>query len=592
MSITITGGKFTSDNQSSFYEGSSRDVNSKKYQYGSALKKVAISGGTFTTKNTTLSVITIQNSGDTINITNGISIKDEAGNNLLYRGVNLIYSSSNYNAKWGGDNTSCYTLELMCGGNYKLMDAIKTTGTGIKINANNVILDGNWKKITTTGTVAIDVVTSKTGTVIQNMDITSSGTTDTNNLVVLSSPTLLKDSVFDFTNYKNSGSQAMNGIYVYGTSAKDSQILNNTIKNGDSKTARSQAIVVHDAENVTIKGNTITPGKQADSTSKDNESIGIRLYGDAKSAKIINNTIISSQNDRPNIGLLIDVKGTDSSATSHLIWRNTFSLAETPGTAIIELVPKVDSAVLSLDMSDNIIDVAKHGIYVNFTDKTNGPITLIGTIYNNFSKVTGSFFANDSATSPNTKYTFTDNTKWNTTATTSFGTHKKIVDGQTHLAGNWWGVWSENRKSTTGYMTFADAAAAQAAGLPVADLAPLVKVGQAATFKIETGLPSGNALNLSNASQKTGTFTVTPATAVTWESSNQSVMTIDSSAGTYMAIAVGNTTITATSASDPTLTATVLVTVFEPVKADNATKSVTKMEIKPPSRPTMQVTLH
>ncbi len=62
--------------------------------------------------------------------------------------------------------------------------------------------------------------------------------------------------------------------------------------------------------------------------------------------------------------------------------------------------------------------------------------------------------------------------RWNITPTEDTN-----IIGGTHIAGNWWGTASANLVTETGYTEFADAAAALAAGFPVADLAPLTLTG-------------------------------------------------------------------------------------------------------------------
>ncbi|MCZ0862649.1 InlB B-repeat-containing protein [Methanocorpusculum vombati] len=143
--ITITGGTFTSEKQSAFYEGSSWKKDGD-FQSGSALKQVLITGGTFETKNETLSAIRIQNSGDTTNITKGISIKDAPnGNTLLYPGLNQT------GVEWDGDATNGYTLKITEGGSYKLMESFKyapyTDKNRLSI-VTGVTLDLNGKTIT------------------------------------------------------------------------------------------------------------------------------------------------------------------------------------------------------------------------------------------------------------------------------------------------------------------------------------------------------------------------------------------------------------------------------------------------------------
>lgn len=118
-------------------------------------------------------------------------------------------------------------------------------------------------------------------------------------------------------------------------------------------------------------------------------------------------------------------------------------------------------------------------MYVIYADNSSGSTstTVKGEIFNNnFGGITTAV-ANHSAVT----LTITA-LKWNITPV-SLDSYKSVVTDQTHVAGNYRN-WSEGKKSTTGYMTFADAAT-KAAGLPVADLHPLVTIDQPAQQTIE-----------------------------------------------------------------------------------------------------------
>ena len=295
VELTITGGTFHSKNQSAFYEGESSQ------HKGTALKGVKISGdSSFTTDNATLSAVTIHNSGNTT-IT-GISIIDTAGNNLLYRGVNLTGV-----AKWTGDARNGYTL-VLDGQNakYKLMDAFNTTGSGIQITADGVTLDGDNKQITTAGDlggyilkVDVDGTDKAEGVTLQNLNITGNGQGSTGNYGGItidagkngnaqktSVPVTLKDSIIDMSDVSATGT--MNPA-VYFVNASNSRISGNTIIAGSTDSSSTRCVVLDGGEGSTVTGNKLHLGP----TSSEEGSMGVQIKGSSTRNTVSGNTFIA-----------------------------------------------------------------------------------------------------------------------------------------------------------------------------------------------------------------------------------------------------------------------------------------------------------
>ncbi len=140
VELTILDGEFTSDLQSALFECTSKE------QTGTALQKVAISGGTFRTDNDTLSPITIHNSNDVTNITGGISITDSEGVDLLYPGVSLSYAPE-------GSGPAEFSVEWLNGGltvtedgSYRLMNDTQL-GNSMNVIGCDIAFDLNGKTL-------------------------------------------------------------------------------------------------------------------------------------------------------------------------------------------------------------------------------------------------------------------------------------------------------------------------------------------------------------------------------------------------------------------------------------------------------------
>ncbi|MCZ0861615.1 hypothetical protein O0S10_10385, partial [Methanocorpusculum sp. MG] len=593
VNITINGGTFTSVNQSAFYEGYG------SAHQGTALKKVAISGGTFKTNNDTLlSAVTIQNSGNST-ITGGISIKDStSGNNLLYRGVNLTGV-----ADWTGDATNGYTLELD-GENakYKLMDAFSTTGTGIQITADSVTLDGNGNQITAKSPTkqsnhytAVNV-TGKSVT-LKNLNLVADDSFKENKdnpamfltAVYVSTPTgsdtsefTLSDSTFNMSQAE-SGNQTMI-VRVTGTH-KTVAITNNTIHGAKStNNAETQPVGNHGtsfgiaveeasiSDKLTIEENTIYPGIAGNSG-----STGMRTYHLTKAPKngiLINkNTIdfkdVTTNDGKYFSGIHMDqnnkVATNDNTQTilNYTITNNTILNLKAGKEADAEKSNKNSgiylrnvnatiSTSINLDMYNNSISgSAETGKNVTAFYANNVTFSGTSTIYNNRFNITDVDVAKYvKLTELTPGYTI----KWNST------------DSDKQYTGNWWGAWSEKQKSTTGYMTFADADAAKAAGLPVADLHPLVEIGEPAkTIEIDGNLSIENKTGKSET--LTATFTGGVSANFTWEVGTENIISltkISSNSVTYSPVKVGTTNLTVSSGDGADkVSKTILITVYQ-----------------------------
>ncbi|MDV0441422.1 InlB B-repeat-containing protein [Methanorbis furvi] len=411
VNITITGGNFTSTDQSAFYEGSSWDKD-KGYQAGSALKMVAISGGNFKMNNNTLSAITIQNSGDTTNITDGISIKDKTGNNLLYRGVNLTSAGATPTFKWGGDNTSGYNLTISQSGNYKLMDSITLGSMDIPSSISGVTFDGNkgaGVQITLSKSPLKNPIQIKgTSVTLTNMYVTAiDGTAGANSNGVIQFSGVngkLLNSKIDFSNINLDDSFA--AVRLNGA---DSVVSGTEIFNGNSTTSSSQCIVVS-GNNATITNNKLTPGTALKGLKKDGKtssgSVAVRLTGDTSEKLTVTNNVITSTWSKDettrNSGVSLDTSTRTS--IEAVITNNTFTLnnanrTTTNNTAlggygsvlyINPLMKNDDTAfTVNVDIQNNTV---KKGTYLIYADGNDGAksITVTGTVsYNNFATITG-----------------------------------------------------------------------------------------------------------------------------------------------------------------------------------------------------------
>ncbi|MDE2523633.1 MAG: InlB B-repeat-containing protein, partial [Methanocorpusculum sp.] len=589
VNITINGGTFTSANQSAFYEG-----------YGSAypetaLKKVAISGGTFTTNNSTLSAVTIQNSGNST-ISGGISIKDSpSGNNLLYRGVNLTSSGNTYNAKWGGDNTG-YTLDLSTAGTYKLMDAFSTTGTGIKITADGVTLDGNGKQIT-----------AKSPTEQSNSYSTAVSVTGKN--ATLKNLNLVADTTFKEPNGGTKG-QYLTAIYVSPTNGDSNSaftLLDSTLNMSKAESG-NQTMVVRVAgthKTVTITNNSIHGAKSNNAeTIQDSGNLGTSFGIAVEGASISDKLTIDKNTSYPGIA-----------GNSGSIGMRTFTLGQGPTNDIVIDKNTIDfqyatggqyfsgihmdqhettGVILNYTITNNTILNLKageenraeesnknSGIYLRNADKTGVSISLkmhdnsiSGTLTNNTKNVTVFYAKNvtfGESTIYNNTFNITGTNVLNYVHLTNVKEENKIKWNSTgsdkQHAGNWWGTWSKDRKDTKGYLMLTE----KAAGLPVADLRPLVTEGTPASTITITG-----DLSIENKTTNTGTLTAkfggeTPAEGATWTVSPDDVITLSGtgSSVTYKPKKVGNATVTVKAMRDSAeVTASVVIAVYEVVKPD------------------------
>ena len=352
VSLTITGGTFHSKNQSAFYEGGNSE------NTGTALKGVAISGGSFTTENTTLSAVTIHNSGDS-EITNGISITDADRNNLLYRGVNLKDV-----AEWTGDATTGYTLVLdKQNAKYKLMDAFTTTGSGIQITADGVTLDGNGKKITAEGNTLTVVAGITEPVTIKNVVATIS--TSTANPILdspinIKSPVVMENNQFDITKFNNEAGDTVAVILEAG--AEGSTLKGTQITMGSADNTGVQGIAVY-GNKVTISGSTITTTALQD----DDKSTGIYTAG-VGDITITDNTFVSkAENGAGNRGIMVS-NPTANAGQSITITDNTFDLAAGAGDtagAVVAVSSNDDSKnTVNLDVTKNTVTAAARGVYL------------------------------------------------------------------------------------------------------------------------------------------------------------------------------------------------------------------------------------
>ncbi|HJK33153.1 MAG TPA: InlB B-repeat-containing protein [Methanocorpusculum sp.] len=375
VELTITGGTFISEKQSAFYEGPNKDNS------GSALRSVTISGGSFTTGNESLSAVTLKNEGNEATV----SIQDEAGNNLLYRGVNLTNA-----ADWTVDATNGYTLVLdKQNAKYKLMDGFTTTGSGIQITADGVTLDGDKKKITTIGTldgyivkVAVGNAGGATGVTLQNLDITGDVASATGNYGGItvyagegktSVPVILKGSIVNMSEVTTES--GMNPA-VYFVNAPDSQITDNEITAGNTKADGSstpRAIVVADGSDISISKNEITMG----TAKKGVVSHAIQFQGPPTGVTISGNEITATSKDSLNRAVSLTTTGAEEE--SYVITGNTLT-GETFNAAVHVIIPSSikEGASFNLEIDGNTFTNTNNGVMIAKYG-TNG-ITLSGKI--------------------------------------------------------------------------------------------------------------------------------------------------------------------------------------------------------------------
>ena len=420
--------------------------------------------------------------------------QDEEDNLLLYPGLNMT------GVTWAGSDVDGWELELSESGSYILKDTFNVTGKGIQITADGVTLDGADLQITDTGCtngyiLKVSASADTEGTELLNLNLTTESTgysTGNYGFVDLGTKTILRNSTLDFSPYVSTSTTMVPGIYVHnhdGTEISGNVLTAANIKSSiatDSGSSSSRGIVLSGGSNHVVSENVITLGSTAESTNA-LDSIGIQVKGNAKNVSILDNVLMATA-ENPNMGISITASATIEDEDGYTIQDNMFAASDgCTFTSVVQLFASgymTGNLNLSLDMQDNIIANATHGISLLYgATRPNGEFnyTLVGTIANNdFSGIADlAEFINDTISGDANPITFVNEAAWNITPTEG----KNIV-GDDWIAGNWWGDRSKNNKSSLGYKTYADAEAALAAGLPVADLTPLVTQTELANIKI------------------------------------------------------------------------------------------------------------
>lgn len=425
------------------------------------------------------------------------------------------------------------TLKLNKSDSYQLMDSV--TLTQMSIEENSLTVDGNNKEITLNATKGSqDIITAvrKKSVILKNLKVTAKENAAFGTAIKLGEGGKLLNSNINLSNLSTTSSVdtgRLSSIAV-SLSGKDTVVKDNTIIAGNSATSSSQCIVVG-ADNATIADNMLTTGTAKHDALSDGKtssgSVAIRISAAKVKAEITNNTITLASHS----------KSGDLGGYGVVLYLNTGNLTE-----------------VTTNLHSNKVTGS---MYVIYADNSSGAtsITVKGEIFNNnFGGITTAV-ANHSAVTLTTTAL-----KWNITPV-SLGSYKSVVTEQTHVAGNYWN-WSEGKKSTTGYMTFADAAAAKAAGLPVADLHPLVTIGQPAQQIIEI---KGN-LSIENKTGKSETLTAVFTGGVsadfTWKVGTDGIINLGASTGssvTYRPVKIGTTNLTVTSG---TVSKVVIITVY------------------------------
>ncbi|MDU9376806.1 hypothetical protein McpSp1_14350 [Methanocorpusculaceae archaeon Sp1] len=541
VSITITGGNFTSTDQSAFYEGSSWDKD-KGYQAGSALKMVAISGGNFKTNNNTLSAITIQNSGDTTNITDGISIKDKTGNNLLYRGVNLTGT-----ATWTGDNITGYTLTLPVGGSYKLMDAIKITDDGLLITATAtaVTFDGNDKLITSeSATKAPVLISTGPAVTLKNLNLTA---TSLKNQSLIQAVTVSGTSITSPQNFIVENSK-LTVVFDSSENAVDNAILG-------AGANQYYGILTRPSNNFAVTNTEITiTGKNSSDhvypikfKALNNSELNVTITNNKLS---VSNTTLSSS------GVYAVTGETQGSAgkLSATISGNTLT-AKTNGTAkLLYYTPVVNNS--KFDITKNTVTLSGKQNYVMdimLSSASSGDHEV------NFTMSENTVTVDSSAPQNKTFYVV------------KFA-QRALVDGKSRTAYLKGTIASSNTfTGNDGYLFINQDNLVNSNTYINVDTSKLNIEGQTIDLKIVA--PYGTGIDLGNTTQINGTakkFTVTPAgTPVSWSSDNTTVLTIQAD-GNYTAHETGTTTITAIGPNN--VKATMILTVYKTAKPKIDTK--------------------
>ncbi|MDE2546531.1 MAG: InlB B-repeat-containing protein [Methanocorpusculum sp.] len=444
-----------------------------------------------------------------------------------------------------------------------------TLETLLTFDAETITFDGAGKSLilnTGKGTTAI---TANKNT-LKNLTVTAKQDATFGTAINLGESGQLLNSNIDLSNLKSASSSdtgRMSSIAVY-LSGKDAVVKGNTITAGNSATSSSQCIVVG-ATNATIADNRLTTGTAKADPRTDTGHVGetssgsvaIRISAASVKAEITNNTITSNKGESDttrNVAFAVDgssVSGAQVNATN-----NTITLAshliqkDLGGYGVVLYLNTGNSAEVTANLHSNKVTGST---YVIYADNSSGgsSTTVKGEIFNNnFGSITTAVDNHSAVTLTATAL------KWNITPA-SLGSYKAVVTDQTSVAGNYW-EWSEGKKSTTGYMTFADAAAATAAGLPVADLHPLVAIGQPVQQTIEI---KGN-LSIENKTGKSETLTAVFTGGVsadfTWTLGTDGIISLGATTGssvTYTPIKIGTTNLTVTS---DTVSKVVIITVY------------------------------
>ncbi|WP_338096443.1 InlB B-repeat-containing protein [Methanorbis rubei] len=516
---------------------------------------------------------------------------------------------------WTGD-TSGYTLTISQAGNYKLTQGFNLNK--MTVTASDVVVDGDYKTITLTKDAVdrsnADAILVEGTAVLQNI------TLDKLSVVVNSGTTRDVGSRFSAVGFKsvkngtisnsvinlanlNQGSPSGQLNNIYFEQGNDLHAINNTLTTGKSN-YNSIGVDTFFSDSsphsLTVEGNTINLGN---SGATGLGSMGVRLYGayDTGSTQgsinpshIVNNTIFSTDttNTPRKIGIgIYKVNATQKYGDEQAIAiiGNTIDLTRGTSTSNNDSLLYIGSnvnATFNLTIYDNTFTANTGRSSIIYVDNKSSSkpldiVTLSGSIYNNKFSNTNLGFGNASGAS------YTNNLKWDTDPTTSFGPHKKIAPDQKYLAGNWWVGWSENYNDPNGYLSLTE----KAAGLPVADLYPLVKVGAAPT---KTIIVTGNFSVAATGANGVlnATFSDGSSGQFSWSTTDSDIITLPSPASgasiiyTPKGIGTANLTVSADGVQK-----TVLITVYnitepelpinEPVKEPNGNTSITSSNSNP-----------
>ncbi len=317
--------------------------------------------------------------------------KDTNGNILLYPSLNQT------GVKWTGDDESGYTLTIDEAGSYKLMDAFATTGSGIQITADDVTLDGNGKKITTTGTldgyilkVAVEDTGSAAGVTLQNLDITGTvpsaagtygGVTVYAGKGKASVPVILKGSAVDMGGVDMT-STSMNPA-VYFVNASGSQIINNNkITAGAASSSSTRCVVVDGGSGVIVSGNTLNLGTADEGA----VSIGVQIKGPNPNDVTVTGNTITAPNDPDTKSIAVDItttgKGESHSITGNTISAEGSSKFDSAVRVLLSSAIPDEEGSLDITVSGNTVTNAQKGVYIMAGSEgaRDRQLTLTGTI--------------------------------------------------------------------------------------------------------------------------------------------------------------------------------------------------------------------